>query len=195
MLNVNYRKFLATEENLWKAFWLCGILYLYALGSLTNLFGYALPHSDLLLKICGLLLVFVCTPLIAFSTWRNRKNRNNRIVNFLKKIRKVWNGEERLWKVFWLWGVLLYALSNLIGFLSIALPYVRLLIGIFGVILVFLYPVILTVSMFRCRKNSNYQSFKIFAICSLIPFLYFHVNWSSVLLLASFVYITGYSQY
>ena len=33
-------------------------------------------------------------------------------------VRKAWRGEERLWKVFWLWFVLLYPMSFVIGFSS-----------------------------------------------------------------------------
>jgi hypothetical protein len=78
---------------------------------------------------------------------------------------KAWNGQEKLWKVFWLWGFLLYPASIIMGLLSILissmwkghiLSYSCVLFFIMlccGVIMLFIYPTILIFSMNRCSNN------------------------------------------
>jgi hypothetical protein len=99
----------------------------------------------------------------------------------IEKAKQAIRGEERLWKVFWLWGVLLYVVSNLIGFFSMLLPsvigaatvvYLLGLIGLCGLILVFVYPIVWIISMWRCRRNIESTIGLVLTLLSSVLFLY-----------------------
>lgn len=109
------------------------------------------------------------------------------VVNSAKK---SWNGEEKLWKVFWLWGIVLYITSNIVGLLAgYAFFPIRFIVGILGLIFIFIYPIILVVSAIKCAKNTSLRIFK-FLTFSFIPiFIYAHVNWSFWIFLVSIFYI------
>ena len=75
---------------------------------------------------------------------------------------KAWNGEEKLWKVFWLFGVLLYPASIIIGLFSLMMMMpgmhelnhlLLFIMSCCGVIMLFIYPTILIFSMNRCSNN------------------------------------------
>ena len=88
---------------------------------------------------------------------------------------KTLRGEEKLWKVFWLWGVLIYLTAIPIGsfffiiqksfhdFSFYYLPivffvsFLSIMVGILGQIFAFLYPIIFITSLWKCSKNSQYN--------------------------------------
>ena len=103
---------------------------------------------------------------------------------------KAWNGEEKLWKVFWLWGVFFYISSfcailfsfRFFEFLEIhkEIEKLNILITIFALFysififlcaftLTFIYPIIFLIALNRCCHNKfskvTIKLFSIFAIC------------------------------
>ena len=102
---------------------------------------------------------------------------------------KSLKGEEKLWKVFWLWGVLLYVVSIGIGLLSIGVkPFViwfHPIIGILGIILIFIYPIIFCFSIWRNSKNTESKSFKYASLIYIFLFLQAHIMLSFFTLLGS----------
>ena len=110
------------------------------------------------------------------------------IKNITNSAIKAWNGEEKLWKVFWLWGVLFYTSSFCVisfgyWFFWESLSYDKLgnlniLIAIFALfyfIFIFLiYPIIFLIALNRCCHNKfskvAIKLFSIFVICGFFLF-------------------------
>lgn len=108
--------------------------------------------------------------------------------NILAKIKnsyfKSLKGEEKLWKVFWLWGALIYLTAIPIGssflilqksfydfsfyYLPIVLliSFISITVGILGQIFAFLYPIIFITSLWKCSKNTQHN------LCAKISKLY-----------------------
>ncbi len=87
-----------------------------------------------------------------------------------QKIKIAWNGEERLWKVFWLWGVTIYLSVIPIGsfvmvqhkiFLNVITSILVIIVGVMGLIFAFIYPVIFCVALWRCAKNTDNKIYSI----------------------------------
>ena len=116
--------------------------------------------------------------------------KNNPILkNITNSAIKAWNGEEKLWKVFWLWGVLFYISSFCVilfgyWFFSELVHYklekLNILIAIFALFyyififlcaftIAFIYPMIFLFFLNRCCHNKFskvvIKLFAIFAIC------------------------------
>ena len=105
----------------------------------------------------------------------------NLFKKIIEKAKQAIRGEGRLWKVFLLWGILLYVVSYLIGFCSIYFTlivgktiglFLFGIVGVCGVILLFVYPIIWIISMWRCRKNINGKTLQILTFFSSVYFLY-----------------------
>ena len=113
-----------------------------------------------------------------------------------KAIKRALKGEEKAWKVFWLWGWLLYITSILIGFGAatdqLKNTFFANIVGFLGLILIFIYPFMLCWSLWFCSKNTKYKWFtyflKIYAI-AFIPAIHIWVGLfvfvGSVILLGS----------
>lgn len=116
------------------------------------------------------------------------------ITNLFGKLKdsavKSWRGEEKLWKVFLGWGILLYVVSIFVGLQTIAfynnfrnyefiffLKPFFLLISILGFILIFIYPIIFTVSILKCSLKSK-LIIKVLVAVLLILFSIFHISFS-----------------
>jgi hypothetical protein len=138
---------------------------------------------------------------------------------------KSLKGEEKLWKVIWLWGVFLYVGSIAVGFAMIfyhdfgqfVLNYLHYdqhksadnfflkiyatiisnvifipmgIVGVFGLILAFLYPLVLAFSLFKCSINKSFKHV-VYAVLFLCIFLKIHlieykyIGFGSMLHLAS----------
>lgn len=120
--------------------------------------------------------------------------------------KKAWKGEERLWKVFWLWGVLLYPTSFLIGAflvkptisLSQVSPFITFVIALFmgicGATMIIIYPVIFIASIFRCIKNRSGHNKSIgnaAIIAILLIFIPLHLCYSWIVGLATAGYLVA----
>lgn len=75
--------------------------------------------------------------------------------------KRAWRGEEKLWKVFWLYGVLLYTVLSLV-FLVLLVPVVlaSLMIPAFGLvpfIIMLPYTVWVWVAVWRCAWNAKWR--------------------------------------
>lgn len=98
---------------------------------------------------------------------------------------KALQGQEKLSIVFWLWGVLLYVGSFIIGGVvffneDVAVSWLGVLAGWLGIILVFIYPLMFCFSLWRCAKNTNrrwcgYMA-KIYAL-AFIPAIHIWLSW------------------
>lgn len=97
-------------------------------------------------------------------------------MNIFKSIKnsfsKSINGEEKIWKVFWLWGILIYFGTVVLGFLALLevvklsyspsstvqsiaalLTLISLLIGIF---LIYIFPTIFLIAITACGKTYQF---------------------------------------
>jgi hypothetical protein len=101
-----------------------------------------------------------------------------------ESFKKSWKGEEKLWKVFWIWGVPIYLSAIPIGSITMGIEmtnsnifaiHLALLVGILGIIFAFIYPIIFCVSLWRCAKNSDKKIYLISARIFIIPFLFIHL--------------------
>lgn len=82
--------------------------------------------------------------------------------------KKALRGEEKLWKVFWLWGVLFYVFAISTGIVAFVLKgetrhhlidTIAIFIGILGLIFTFIYPIVFSVSLWKCSPNTTKQVF------------------------------------
>jgi hypothetical protein len=100
-------------------------------------------------------------------------------VIILDSIKKALRGEEKLWVVFWLWGVLLYISSFAIGVFSAFLDYdygaVKYLVGTLGLALVFVYPFIFIKSLWKCSANTSYVTMERFTKFFAVGFIFIHL--------------------
>lgn len=83
-------------------------------------------------------------------------------------IKKLWMGDEKLWKIFWLWGALIYLTAIPIGFMAFgfhnicANMFTRILsiiVALLGQIFAFIYPIIFCVALYRSSKKENKLSY------------------------------------
>lgn len=123
--------------------------------------------------------------------------------SYLKSLK----GEEKLWKVIWLWGFFLYAgsiaigfgmvnyhhfIKNILGYDPAALQNKTIIsdlvlipfgmLGVFGLILLIVYPAVFVVSLFRCDGNGDNKKFFYKIIVSVI-FAIIHIYVSVLLLI------------
>jgi hypothetical protein len=126
----------------------------------------------------------------------------NPIHALISSAKKAWRGEEALWKVFWLWGVLIYSAAVPIGMFAIALEMTlpaypqdflfrvpihlfAVIIGLAGLIFVFLYPVIFSFSLWRCSKNTRINILCILMKAFVPIFCLIHIPMGSLCLMGS----------
>lgn len=122
--------------------------------------------------------------------------------SILNSAKKSWRGKERLWKVFWLWFCVLYPASFVVGYVMIAITWalgfyahstdhdlfklilakaLALLFIMLGAIIITVYPIVLCVSMYRCRHNQNTTN-NVTKYCAKffsIPFFIIHIYYSA----------------
>ena len=77
-------------------------------------------------------------------------------------LRKYWKGEEKLWKVFWIWTliphVIFHFLQESIGETSGGVNLILLMWIPFGI-----YAVWILISLWRCSPNVGWSGFKVLA--------------------------------
>lgn len=102
----------------------------------------------------------------------------------LTSARKSITGEEKLWKVFWLWGILIQITAMPIGFLAIGLwnTCPNIVTGVFGVVIamlglifVFIYPFIFIITLWRCARNTAIKGLFILARMFIVLFIFIHL--------------------
>lgn len=81
----------------------------------------------------------------------------------INSAKKAWRGEEKLWKVFWLWGVLagiatIFLVENFNYY-------------IFNLFMVFVYFPFFLISLGRCAKNTDIENDKIQRTVQVFVFL------------------------
>jgi hypothetical protein len=99
--------------------------------------------------------------------------------------KRSWKGEEKFWKVFWIWGVLLYCISLICYITIFVLITSNLISQILGIFYIQLYsyvvPILIIILIRRNIKNIKIKNkiMKIlglvFILIILIPYLSFHV--------------------
>lgn len=115
----------------------------------------------------------------------------------IDSVKKALRGEEKLWKVFWLWGALLYVSSIVVGIFSTFLDYdyriIKYLVGILGLVLIFVYPVLLIKSLYRCAQNTeiSVKHYLIKYFC--IIFIFIHLV-SSVFIFGGCIILFGVTR-
>lgn len=108
-----------------------------------------------------------------------------------QSMKRSLRGEEKLWIVFWLWGVTLYLASLIIGFIALfetSIHYSRIgdVVGWLGFALVYIYPFIFIFSIWRCSKNTRHKLFNFGAkLYAVIIFPVIHYYASAAIILAS----------
>lgn len=112
----------------------------------------------------------------------------------INAIKRALKGEEKLWKVFWLWGVLLYVSSIVVGFLTVFSPLnhtpIGFFVGLLGLALIFIYPFLFCISIWKCSKNTKQQFFKYFARIFIFIFFPFHAWFSGAIALGTMVLLS-----
>jgi hypothetical protein len=96
--------------------------------------------------------------------------------SILQSCKRSLKGEEKLWIVFWLWGVALYISSISIGLCTFSIKggggsLLGVLMGISGLILIFIYPFMFCVSLWRCSKNTKWTWCKYLARLYAVAFI------------------------
>ena len=128
----------------------------------------------------------------------------NIIKTIINSAKKAWRGEEKLWIVFWLWGVLLYFGSFFVGgfYARILLNYLgdfnyflafsfSFCMSILSVIYIFIYPVIFSVSMWRCSIKTDCLIAKVVVFI----FIPFHIFISTLTIWGLFLYGSSLIKY
>lgn len=83
------------------------------------------------------------------------------VTRLISATKRALRGEEKLWVVFWLWGVVLYVGSIAIGsavfFSKHGLPIINPITGILGLILILVYPFMFCWALWRCAFNTKHR--------------------------------------